>query len=656
MCGICGRVGRPEPARLRASTEALEHRGPDQLGEWCGPAAMLGHRRLSVIDLSDDARQPMANEDGTVRVVFNGEIYNFQELRRQLEGRHRFRSHSDTEVVVHGYEEWGIEGLLRRASGMFALALWDDARGVLHLARDRVGKKPLYYAEDGGGLAFASTLPALLELLPAAPEVRPGAVRDFLHYLCVPGEGSFVEGVRKLPPAHRAEFRGGTLSIHSYWSLSFARQERRSEEEWLGAIDGEVRAAVGRRLVADVPIGAFLSGGVDSSLVAGVMAELSPGKVTTISAGFEEAGFSELEHARRVARHLGTDHHEHMVRADAAAVLPWLVYAAGEPFGDAATLPTMYLSQAAREHVTVALTGDGGDELFAGYPGPLLARAASTYMRVVPSALRRGALPGALRAAERAGGAAARAARRLRRLAEPARGARLEWVFDPLAERGFRGRLDGLLEPDFARRLPAGDADAHWLDAFARADGPTDADRVLAAEIATVLPDLMLAKADVASMAYGLELRSPLLDPALMELAARIPAGVKLAGWEPKHLLKRLAARYVPREGIYRRKQGFAVPVGAWLRGPLGRAAAGVLLDDAAASRGFFRPDAVRALLDAHRSGREEHGSRIWLLLLLELWMRIFIDRTLSPHDRLDVPARASGVQVAVAGMGGRAG
>ncbi|MBV9109790.1 MAG: asparagine synthase (glutamine-hydrolyzing), partial [Gemmatimonadetes bacterium] len=393
MCGICGWAGRaPDPERLRAACDAMRHRGPDGPGGWCGERAMLGHRRLSIIDLSHAADQPAANEDGSVRLTFNGEIYNFQELRPLLEGRHRFASNADTEVLVHGYEEWGIDGLLSRIRGMFAFAVWDEGRGVLHVARDHLGKKPLFYAVDGGTLAFASTLPALLKLRDAGVEVNPAAVQDFLLHLCVPADESIAQGVHKLLPGHRAEFRDGNLTLHRYWRPSFARQERRSEAEWLEAIEAEATRAVRQRLVSDVPLGVFLSGGVDSSLVTALAVRSSTGPVTTVSAGFEEAAFSELAHARRVARHLGTEHHEHVVRPDAAAVLPWLVYAAGEPFGDHAVLPAMYLSKAAREHMTVVLTGDGGDEVFAGYPGPMLARLARIY-RALPAAARRDALP-----------------------------------------------------------------------------------------------------------------------------------------------------------------------------------------------------------------------------------------------------------------------
>jgi asparagine synthase (glutamine-hydrolysing) len=640
MCGLCGWVGRvPNPERLRAACGAMEHRGPDGEGVWLGPRVMLGHRRLAIIDLSAAADQPATNETGSVRLVFNGEVYNFAELRRELEPNHHFRSHGDTEVLAHGYEQWGMAGLLKRVRGMFALALWDGDREELHLARDPLGKKPLYYAEEGGALHFASTLPALLELLGRVPEVRPEAVQDYLLQLCVPGDECWVEGVQKLLPAEHLVFRAGTTTRSRYWSATFAAQEDASEGAWLERMDAELRRAVRDRLVSDVPLGVFLSGGVDSSLVAALAAELSSGPVTTVSAGFVEEGFSELPYARTVADHLGTRHHEHMIRADAAAILPWLVYTAGEPFGDHAVLPAMLLAQAARQHMTVVLSGDGGDEVFAGYPGPLLARLSGPYRTMVPGPLRRQGIPAMLRWLETHG--ASGPARRLRRLAEPSR-ERLDWVFDALGERGYRGRLDLVLAPELRARLGSRDPDLRWRRAFQSADGPTDADRVLFTELTTLLPDQFLVKADVATMAYGLEGRSPLLDVGVVELAGRIPAAVKTAGLQPKRLLKRLAERYVPREVLYRKKHGFSVPTGRWIRGPLRAATREILTSEAAMRRGLFDPRGVERLLDEHFSGRADHGQRLWLLLQAELWMCMFVDGTVAPSDRMEVASQAA--------------
>jgi asparagine synthase (glutamine-hydrolysing) len=621
---------------LRQALDALRHRGPDQEGSWLGEQAMLGHRRLSIIDLSSNGRQPMSDPDGRIRVVFNGEIYNFARLRHQLSAKYPFRSKSDTEVLVHGYKEWGIEGLLERLSGMFAFAILDTDSGTLHLARDRVGEKPLYYAVNEDSIAFASTLPSLLTLLPGAPTINPDAVQQFLLYLCVPGEDSIVEEVRKLPPAHRAEFRQGRLHIHRYWSLSFREQEHRSERDWLELIDAGLSRAVESRLISDVNVGVFLSGGVDSSLVTALMTKASNTKVVTISAGFREDGFSELPHARRVAAHLGTDHHEHIVTVEDVAQLPRVVFVAGEPFGDHALLPTMCLARIAREHVTVVLTGDGGDEAFGGYPGPLLARLASLYSKVVPFDARRKVVPG-LEAIAHVG-ITSTLVRRLRRLAVCAR-SREGFIceYDPLGERGFRSRLSSVLTADFRRRLRLPDADWYLRDAFAAADGPTNADRLLFTDLTTVLPDQFLVKTDVGTMAYGVEARSPFLDADLLSLTAKIPASVKTRGFRSKYLLKRLAERYVPAEVLYRRKQGFSVPMDAWMRGSLATSARALLLSNTCERRNIFDKTEVRKLIREHEMRTANHGQRLWLLLMLELWMEMFIDRSIQPSDELDV-------------------
>jgi asparagine synthase (glutamine-hydrolysing) len=627
---------------MREALDAMRHRGPDQEGWWAGDLAMLGHRRLSIIDLSEQGRQPMSDVDERIHVVLNGEIYNFEKLRRELASKHQFRSRTDTEVLVHGFKEWGIEGLLDRVTGMFAFAIVDSASGTAHLARDRVGKKPLYYAVRDGSLLFASTLPALLKLLPETPSVRAEAIQDFLLHLCVPGEASILEGVQKLLPAHRLEFCDGAFRLHRYWSLSFQEQDRDSEHEWLDRIDEALDRAVRARLVSDVKIGAFLSGGVDSSLVTALMAQASSRQVVTISAGFEESGFSELPYARRVAAHLGTDHHEQIVSVSDMVNLPRVVHSAGEPFGDHALLPTMSLARVAREHVTVVLTGDGGDEAFAGYPGPLLARLAGVYSRTVPFVALRQRAPSALQAVERLIGLR-NPARRLRRLAVLARSRGITCEYDALGERGFRGRFSDLFTADFGDRLTGRDPDTYWRRAFALADGPTNADRLLFTELTTLLPDQFLAKVDVGTMAYGIEARSPMLDADLLTLTARIPAAMKTRRFQPKYLLKRLAARYVPKDVLYRRKQGFSPPTDAWMRGPMAGTLRQVVLSDTFDGRNIFRKQAIHQLVQEHESGRANHGQRLWLLVMLELWMRMFIDRSVHASDELEVGPRVRG-------------
>ena len=634
MCGIAGwAFAPPDEPRLRRALAALAHRGPDGEGGWSSHRASLGHRRLAIIDLSNRARQPMGNDDGSVQVSFNGEIYNFKALRAALEKNHCFRSDSDTEVLVHAYEEWGIDGLLDRITGMFAFALWDERLGRLHLVRDRFGKKPLYFTVPDGSLRFASTLPALLELLRSTPPLRPDALADYLHYLCVPGDKSILEGVHKLRPAHRATYDGERLEFHRYWRLSFAGQERRRDEEWLAVIDTELRRATTERLVADVPVGVFLSGGVDSSLVTAAAVEASSGRVTTISAGFDDRASDELRWARLVAERLGTEHHEHVIRPDSAADLPWLVYAAGEPLADPALLPTMYLARAARAHVTVILTGDGGDEAFAGYASSLIGRVAPVYEGVVPGLWRRSLVPQALQWVAQQPAPVGGLARKLRRLAEAAR-ADFVWHHDNLSEKSFRGRAADILHPRIVAQLTGYDPDQLWDAAYAETDGPTCADRVLHLELVTQLPDLFLTKTDAASMAHSLEARSPFLDARLIELSARIPAAAKTRRLRSKALLKRLALlKGLPRPAILRAKHGFSVPVSAWLRGPL----AGIsqeLLIQGLGRREIIDPPCLRRLLSEHRAGAD-HGQRLWSLLILELWLRMFLDHTLSPRDTL---------------------
>src|SRR6266516_778332 len=654
MCGICGWVGRPpDTARLDAAMLAMEHRGPDDQGCWLSDRVMLGHRRLSIIDLSPLGRQPMASETGLTQVVLNGEIYNFRELRSKLQRNHLFRSATDTEVLIHGYEEWGIEGLLERVSGMFAFALWDDGAQVLHLARDPVGKKPLFYTHANGLFAFASTLPALLKLLPWTPTVEPTALQDFLLYQCVPSDSTIVRGVHKLRPGERAERREDYFARSFYWEPTFASQKQRTQEEWIEEVDETVTAAVARRLISDVPVGVFLSGGVDSSLVTALMVRQIMGRVTTLSAGFEERTLNELPHARRVAQYLGTDHHELVVTPAALLDLPALVFAAGEPFADPALIPTLALARAAREHVTVVLTGDGGDESFAGYASSIIARTADVYRHVLPNMLRRTLIPEALKMLQRLNGGVGRWARRALRVAVAGRDQNvIRWEYDPLGQKGFRGRLEEVLDPRFRAQLGNRDPDAYWAGVIASSDGPTTVDRVLYTELRTLLPDQFLVKTDVATMAYGLEARCPLLDPAGIQLAASLPAKVKYGWLSNKRLLRKVAARYVPGDLLDRPKHGFVVPTNSGLR--LSEALISeVLLSKEALSRGFFVASAIRRLLDEHRAGRSDHGQRLWALLVLELWMRMFMDGSLSAHDLLEDSRLASeGPQISLSARG----
>jgi asparagine synthase (glutamine-hydrolysing) len=620
MCGIAGiarQDGAPvDPMRLRRMTDALTHRGPDSSGEYLGDGIGLGVRRLRIIDLVT-GDQPIANEDETVWTVFNGEIYNFQALRDRLVSRgHRFRTTSDTEVVVHAYEEFG-DAFVSELRGMFALAVWDSRRRRLLLARDRLGKKPLLYSERDGELVFASEMQALATDPEPVREVDLGALGDYLSYGYVPGPATIFRGVRKLPPAHVLTWEQGTTSLKRYWDLRYTPKLEVSEAEALAELERRLDEAVRLRLIADVPLGALLSGGVDSSVVVALMARHS-NAVRTFSIGFEDKAYDELAHAKRVAQRYETDHLEYVVREDAAAVLPTLVRHYGEPYADSSAIPTFHVSRIARGHVTVALNGDGGDEAFAGYDRFRAMRLAA--------GLRPFEMGGLTHAVSRtatkllpAGRMRTRAARFLDGafLPEPARYA--YWISAISPE-----TVQALVMPELARAFAA--ARSYKVERILESNaalGPVD--RLLATDVETYLVDDLLAKMDIASMANSLETRSPLLDQEVVEFAALLPEELKVGPrFEQKYLLKKLARTLIPIENIERPKMGFAVPVGKWLRADLKEMAHDALFSDRSRARGYFREDPLRRLWDEHQKGSADHARPIWTLLMLELWHREF--------------------------------
>ncbi|HKD55494.1 MAG TPA: asparagine synthase (glutamine-hydrolyzing) [Steroidobacteraceae bacterium] len=627
MCGLAGIVTDRElaPEALERSAAAMLHRGPDAGATLQRGAAAFAYRRLRIIDLRPEGDQPMCNETGEVWLVFNGEIYNFQQLRRLLEQRHRFRSRTDSETLLHGYEEWGFEGLLRRIDGMFAFAIWDERSQELWLARDRVGKKPLFYSQvSPRELVFASTLNALLELLPVPPEVDRVALDQYLVYQAVPAPQTIFTGVGALPPAHYLRFRQGQPASRPqrYWHLSYARKQRRSEPDLLAEADSLLRDAVSRRLVADVPLGAFLSGGVDSSIVVAIMAQLRSEPVETVTVGFDDPRFDERPFARQVAQRWRANAHEYVLPPDDIQELPLIIWHYGQPMADVSILPTFAVARCAREHVTVVLNGDGGDEAFCGYSRPVVARAAQICRGWIPA--------GARDPARRLIGLLGKRGQLL--ATALATEARDSFVY----ERGFRGCRARLYHPDALLGIAGLDPDEHYRQAWTWADGPTDADRVLSAELTTYLPDQLLSKMDVSTMAHSIEARSPLLDTRLLEFAATIPIEQLTKGWQTKYLLKRLAARYVPQEVLYRQKQGFVTPVSRWIREELAPLTRELLKSLTCPERGLFRRDWVMGMLDDHLGGREDWGQQLWTLIVLEIWYRMFVDRTLDPHTRLD--------------------
>jgi asparagine synthase (glutamine-hydrolysing) len=624
MCGIAGRINfspdhRVDRAALEAMTTSLVHRGPDAAGYFVADGIGLGHRRLSIIDLTA-GDQPLPNEDQTVWIVFNGEIYNFAELRAELEASgHRFRTRCDTEAIVHAYEQWGDDAVLR-LRGMFAFALWDGRRRRLLLARDRLGIKPLHYALVPGGLVFGSEMKALLQDPEVPADWSADALDAYMALQYVPTPRTIYKAIWKLPPGHLLTAEGGGVTVRRYWDLAFtADGDPRREREYLEHLDALVAEAVRLRLVSDVPLGAFLSGGIDSSTVLAAMVRASSTRVQALSVGFEHQAFDERPHAYAVAAQLGADVHERVVRPDVAELLPRLAWHFDEPFGDSSAVPTYYVSAAARERVTVALSGDGGDELWAGYTRHRVEHWEHAARRRLGSAGARtaGRLAGLLPLA-------VRGARSMRHLALP--------PADACARKHAYGLFDddarpGLYSGDFGVAVADADPFAGFRRAYAACESTDPLDRALYVDVNTYLVDDILTKVDRTSMAVSLETRVPLLDHVLAEFAARVPSGLKLRHGRGKYLLRRLLERRVPASILERPKQGFSVPVSDWLRTALAPMVDDLLLDGRLRERGIFDARAVARLWEEHRAGLQDHGHRIWSLAMLELWFRQFVDR-----------------------------
>jgi len=628
MCGIAGRFNfnpahRVQRQLLRAMTSVLAHRGPDADGHYAADGVGLGHRRLSIIDLST-GDQPLSNEDGTIWTVFNGEIYNFAELRVELEAcGHSFRTHTDTEVIVHAYEEWG-ERAMTRFRGMFAFALWDGPRRRLLLVRDRLGVKPLYYSLLSSSVVFGSEIKALLEDPEVPQEWSASAIDAYLALQYVPTPQTIYQSIWKLPAGHFLVAEPGRVSVQRYWDLTFpGGGDAAREDEYLEELEHHLTEAVRLRLISDVPLGAFLSGGIDSSLVVAAMTRTAPGRVLTTSVGFSNEAFNELAHARTVARHLKTESYERVVEPDIADLLPKLAWHLDEPFADSSAVPTYYVSAAARERVTVALSGDGGDELWAGYTRHRVEQselAARRWLGVAGGRLAgwvAGHLPLGLKGV-----------RSMRHLAlQPA---------DAYARKHAYGLFDGdrgaaLYSRDFALTVRDADPFAGFRRAHAACASPDPLDRALYVDVNTYLIDDIMTKVDKMSMAVSLEAREPLLDHKLLEFAATVPTSLKLKDGRGKHLLRRLLERHVPASIVNRPKQGFAVPVAEWLRGPLAGMVDDLLQDGRLHDRGIFEPAAVTRLWNEHRARTEDHGHRLWSLLMLELWFRQFVDGATRP-------------------------
>jgi asparagine synthase (glutamine-hydrolysing) len=625
MCGIAGfvessSVGSPfDPESARALThrmcEAIRHRGPDDEGMLVEPGVALGMRRLSIIDVAT-GHQPISNEDGRISVVFNGEIYNFRELRRSLQAAgHRFSTGTDTEVIVHAYEQWGADAFTR-LRGMFALALLDrDARTVL-IARDRVGIKPLYYASVNGRLYFGSEIKSLLCAPDLPRDLNLDALDHYLSFLYAPRDESFFACIRKLPPGSLLTWRNGRISVVPYWKPAAQETFIGSERDAVDQLQDVLIDAVRAHLVSDVPLGAFLSGGIDSSLVVALMSKISGARVKTFSIGFEQPEYDELAYARRVAQVYGTDHHEDVVRPDGVGVLEKIVAHFDEPFGDTSALPTWYVSQLAAREVTVVLSGDGGDEMFGGYTRYIPDTRVTTVDRYAPAVLRR--MAGAVGARLPHG---ARGKRFLRHVARDARGRYLDAI-------GFFTADDkaGLLSADLRGQLSAGDPECRLIrhfDRYAQLSWPS---QMMRFDVETYLPEDILTKVDRMSMAHSIEARVPLLDNSVIDFASSLPAALKIRDGRRKHVLKEVAARFLPGELIDRRKQGFGVPLDVWFRGNLRELFADTLLSARSLQRGYFQPAFVHGLIHEHVSGRRDHTFRLWQLVVFERWLQQYVD------------------------------
>ena len=638
MCGITGAVwSEPNKAIdetvLRRMVEVLRHRGPDDDGTYTSelsvrpgygtvPGVALGFRRLSIIDVAG-GRQPLSNEDGSVWVVFNGEIYNYRDLRRRLEGTgHKFQTTSDTEVIVHLYEDEGPR-MLEHLNGMFGLAIWDAARGQLLIARDRLGQKPLVYRLEPGRLLFASELKSLLEVPDVPREIDPQAIDAYLAYQYVPHPQTIFRGIAKLPPGHFAVYRDGQLKVDSYWNPDFELEVERPAGEYAEELRELLTSSVKMRLQSEVPLGAFLSGGLDSTIVVGLMQQLSTRPVQTFSIGFPVKEFDETRYAVMAAERFGTVHHEFRVEPNALEVLPKLVWHYDEPFADSSAIPTWYVSQLTRQHVTVALTGDGGDELFAGYPRYKATWLAQWFDRL-PAGLRRmlaGNYWQKLPASPRQKSFRRRLKKFAARLAEPPHRRYLWWI--GIFNEALRAEL---YSDQFLDRLEDVDPLEFLLAGFARSAGRDPVTSTSLTDLVTYLPCDLMTKVDIASMAHSLECRQPFLDHRVVELAARMPIAEKFRRGHGKLILLEAFSDLLPRQIQRRKKMGFGVPLDHWFRGPLAGFLREVLTDPSTLGRGLFRPDTVRRLLEEHVSGQFDHSYRLWALLVLELWQREWVD------------------------------
>ncbi len=659
MCGIFGVIDSllPDLDPLIRATHLLQHRGPDDWGvvallpvellknqgqvdrrvhmQSSGQnySVVLGHRRLSIIDLTESGRQPMADRQSGNWLTFNGEIYNFKEIRDDLEARGlSFQSKTDSESLLLAYRVWGKDAV-SRLRGMFAFALWDHADGKLILGRDRIGKKPLFYYHDAQGFAFASELKALLAVPRIKKQINLDALHDYLTFGYVPGQQTIFNEIKKVPPGHLLIWQNGKISLERYWDLNHCFEGSgntvMSMKDWCQETKSRLADCVQSRLVSDVPVGAFLSGGLDSSAIVGFMSQVLGKGVKTFSIGFRESSFNELQYARKIADQFDTEHHEFIVEPRATDLLRDLVWYLDEPFADASVLPTYLLAKLAREHVKVVLTGDGGDESFAGYESYLGEQYSSLYGKVpwplrniFESILRRAPESSKRNAILR------RAKRFIEKTTLPQEYREWRLIFSHAAKQA--------LYSDHLKDLVDGrDSLEPRVRAFEAAQVFDWVVRLQLWDFQVYLPDDLMVKTDRATMANGLEARSPFLDHQLIEWSASMPSSLKVRGWNTKYILKESLKNLLPSKILHRRKQGFGVPISAWFRGELREMAEDLLLSSKSVGRGYFKRDCIEALLRAHVRGEADHAYKLWSLVNLELWHQTFVDFPQGPSPIL---------------------
>lgn len=631
MCGICGVYNfnsgnNVDSTLIQRMCEVIKHRGPDEEGTYINRNIGLGHRRLSIIDLAK-GHQPLCNENKTIWIVFNGEIYNFQQLRNWLiEKGHIFQTNSDTETIIHLYEEKG-DDFVTDLRGMFAIAIWDEKKKKIILARDRLGKKPLYYLADKDKLVFASEIKSIIEDKTFTRQIDYEALDDYFSFMCVPASKSIFKNIKKLLPGHILVATPEKLSIKEYWDLTFLPDEGKNEKYYSEHLLELLSSAVECRLMSEVPLGAFLSGGIDSSVVVALMATLLDHPVTTSSIGFKEEAFNELEFARLIVQRYNTNHYEQVVTPDTVEVINKLVWHFDEPFADSSAIPTYYVSKTAKEHVTVALSGDGGDEIFAGYTRRYFYDRLENQIRnLLPEFIRKGILP-----------PIANYYPKLDWLPQVLKILRVKTILTNITlspEQAFfnsmsifnKGQKDKLYSGDLKTKLSVYDSFSLFEYYFNKTKGWDPLSRVQYVDIKTYLPNDILVKVDRMSMAVSLEVRAPFLDHKLIEFVATIPSNLKLKGMLSKYILKKTISHLLPNEILTRKKMGFGVPIGIWFKNELKNMTQEILFNSKFSQRGYFNIEFVREMWNQHQRGISNFSSHLWALLMFELWHQRFID------------------------------